>query len=81
LNELPNIGKTLAQKLIEVGITTPKILKEKGLKKSFLLIREKDATACLNMLYALEGAIQNIRWHDLSEQTKENLKQYYLSLK
>ena len=26
---------------------------------------------------ALEGAIQNIRWHDLSETDKKNLKDFY----
>lgn len=25
----------------------------------------------------LEGAIQNIRWHDLSEYGKNNLKEFY----
>ena len=30
---------------------------------------------------ALEGAIQNIRWHNLSDDDKENLKEFYNSKK
>lgn len=33
-------------------------------------IKEIDESACINRLMALEGAIQNIRWHDLSEEDK-----------
>ena len=40
-------------------------------------IKEIDDSACLNRLMALEGAIQNIRWHDLSENDKKNLKDFY----
>ena len=35
--------------------------------------------ACINMLYALEGAIQGIRWHGLSRERKEELKEFYNS--
>ena len=31
------------------------------------------------MLYALEGAIQGIRWHDLSKEKKDNLRDFYNS--
>lgn len=80
LSEMPNIGKTLEQKLIEVGITTPEMLIEKGSIEAFELLNEKDKTACVNMLFALEGAIENIRWHNLPKETKEQLKKIYLSL-
>ncbi|MBR3212900.1 MAG: TfoX/Sxy family DNA transformation protein [Methanosphaera sp.] len=36
-----------------------------------------DESACLSRLMALEGAIQNIRWHDLSEDDKRNLRDFY----
>ena len=40
-------------------------------------IKEVDESACLNRLMALEGAIQDIRWHNLSEEDKKNLKDFY----
>ncbi len=40
-----------------------------------------DESACLNMLYALEGALQGIRWHYLLEEDKEDLKKFFESVK
>ena len=37
----------------------------------------KNSGACINMLYALEGAIQGIRWHGLDKQRKQQLKEFY----
>ncbi|WP_407652301.1 TfoX/Sxy family DNA transformation protein [Acetivibrio straminisolvens] len=34
----------------------------------------------MNRLYALEGAIRNIRWYYLSQDIKDELKAFYLSL-
>jgi DNA transformation protein and related proteins len=76
LSTFPNIGKTLEQKLKEVGITTPEELKSVGAENALLRIRAIDDTACINMLCALEGAIQGIRWHDLPKERKEELKQF-----
>jgi len=41
----------------------------------------ENSGVCINMLYALEGAIQGIRWHGLSKERKLELKEYYNSLK
>lgn len=76
LSSLPNIGKTLEEKLVKVGITTPQELKNTGSENALLQIRAIDETACFNMLCALEGAIQGIRWHGLSKERKEELKQF-----
>ena len=76
LNELPNIGKTLEQRLTEVGITNPEQLKETGAKNAFLRLAVEDKSACYNMLCALEGAIQGIRWHQLSKERKNELKEF-----
>lgn len=76
LSKLPNIGKILEEKLIKVGITTPQELINTGSENALLQIRAIDESACYNMLCALEGAIQGIRWHSLSKQRKEELKQF-----
>ena len=76
LSSLPNIGKTLAEKLEQVGINSPDELKQTGSENALLRIREIDQSGCYNMLCALEGAIQGIRWHGLSKERKEELKEF-----
>ena len=77
LSKLPNIGKVLEKQLNDVGINTVDELINLGSKEAWLKIKEIDDSACLNRLMALEGAVQNIRWHNLSEEDKENLKAFY----
>lgn len=76
LSDMPNIGQTLEKKLMSVGISDPEGLIELGSKEAFLRIRNIDDTACLNMLCALEGAVQGIRWHGLSPECKKDLKDF-----
>lgn len=77
LKQLPNISKVIEKKLIDVGIDTPELLNEIGSKEAFIKIKQKDITACVNMLYALEGAVQGIRWHELPDDVKQELKKFY----
>ncbi|MBQ6443256.1 MAG: TfoX/Sxy family protein [Methanosphaera sp.] len=77
LSKLPNIGRVLEEQLNYAGITTVDDLINMGSKEAWLKIRELDESACLSRLMALEGAIQNIRWHDLSEDDKRNLRDFY----
>ena len=76
LSELSNIGKVVEEKLKEVGIETPQQLNELGAEQSFIRLQAIDERACYNMLCALEGAIQGIRWHNLSKERKEGLKDF-----
>lgn len=77
LSKLPNIGKVLEGQLKEIGIETKEQLKEIGSKQAWLNILAIDPSACYNRLCALEGALQGIRWHNLSCQAKEDLKLFY----
>ena len=79
LSKLPNIGAVLEKQLNDVGINTIDDLINLGSKETWLKIKEIDDSACLNRLMALEGAIQNIRWHNLSEEDKDNLRNFYNS--
>lgn len=81
LSDLPNIGKKLEEQLNEVGIETIEQLKEVGSKQAWLDIKAIDDSACINRLCALEGAIQEIRWHSLSEEVKRDLKEFYNTVK
>jgi len=77
LTLLPNIGKTLSNKLKQAGIKTADELKSIGVENTFIKLKTLDDDACLNMLFAIEGAINGIKWHDLSEQKKAELKAFF----
>jgi DNA transformation protein and related proteins len=77
LTQLPNIGKTVAEKLMQVGISTPEELTAIGSERAFTRIQSIDQTACFSMLQALEGAIQGIRWHDLPKERKMELNDFF----
>jgi DNA transformation protein len=77
LSDMPNIGSILEKLLIDVDIESPERLKELGSREAFTRIKVVDNTACLNKLYALEGAVQGMRWHSLSQNCKEDLKEFF----
>lgn len=81
LTELSNIGKKVEEQLHIIGIETFNQLKEIGSKQVWLRIRAIDDSACINRLYALEGAIQGIKWHNLSQEIKSDLKEFYNAFK
>ncbi|MEZ7893045.1 MAG: TfoX/Sxy family protein [Candidatus Wallbacteria bacterium] len=80
LIEMPNIGKVAENLLIKTGIDTPEKLIAIGSKEAFLKIRNIDPSACLHMLYGLEGAVLGIRDTKLSPEKKLELKEFFYSL-
>lgn len=80
LTDMPNIGSALDDKLQQVEIKSVKDLKNIGSEQAFIRIAAIDKSACLNMLFALEGAVQNIRWHNLTKERKNELKQFFYHL-
>jgi DNA transformation protein len=78
LTDIPNIGKVLAEKLQEVGINNEDDLRNTGSEQAFILLSAlENCEPCINMLYALEGAIKGIRWHSLSLERKAELRDFY----
>lgn len=77
LEDLPNIGKVVAQQLIQVGIESPAKLKAIGAKEAWLKIQEIDDSACINRLYGLQGAVEGIKKTQLDFETKADLKEFY----
>jgi len=78
LTKLPNIGPTLAEKLERAEIHSEGELKAIGSEQAIIRIATiENSNACINMLYALEGAIQGIRWHGLSKERKAELLEFY----
>ncbi|MDF2485042.1 MAG: TfoX domain protein [Herbinix sp.] len=79
--KLPNIGAYIEEQLNTIGIATYEQLKECGSKQAWLKIKGIDDSACINRLYALEGAIQGISKPQLSTEIKSELKEFYNAVK
>lgn len=77
LSKLPNIGKTVEEQLIQAGIHTPEELRTVGAKDAWLRILEKDDSACINRLMALEGAVRGVKKTLLPDDVKADLKEFY----
>lgn len=77
LSKLPNIGKTVEEQLLQVGISSADELKKIGSKAAWLKIQEIDESACIHRLMALEGAIQGVKKTMLSDEVKADLKEFY----
>ena len=77
LAELQNIGKTVASRLHEIGITNEADLREIGASKAYKLLSQQSPGKHLPVcyyLYSLEGAIQDKHWDLLSEKEKTDLR-------
>lgn len=77
LSELKNIGKTVAARLHEIGVTNEAELKKLGAAKAYKWMSDKTPDKHLPVcyyLYSLEGAIQNKHWDDFSEAEKAKLR-------
>lgn len=74
LTKLPNIGPVLAGRLADIGVTSAAQLRGLGAVAAVQEIMAVDDPACYNTLYALQGAIEGVRWHDLPVATRERLK-------
>lgn len=80
LSELPNIGKILEKELNDIGIQTAEELKEIGSIDATIRLGIHGDT-CYNKLYALEGAIKDVRWHQLPKEYRQELKCKYDNMK
>jgi len=76
LTNLSNIGPELAKRLELAGINSPEELSDIGAEDAFVRLKTVFPGACHNQLYALEGAIQGIRWHGISKERKQELQEF-----
>lgn len=79
LESLPNIGPTVARLLERAGITSVSALKRLGSVQAALRIREirRDDPPCRSMLAGLEGAIRQVRWHQIPKARRDALWEEY----
>jgi DNA transformation protein len=60
-----NLGTVSAGWLTDAGITTMQELERLGSVAAYLQVKAVHPTASANLLYALEGALEGVRWDHL----------------
>jgi len=72
LTDLPNIGKTTAEKLEKIGIRTPEDFLKRDPYDVFHTLRRKvDPTLCRCALAGIVGAKTGEPWHRITKKTAE----------
>lgn len=74
LTELRNIGPKSAASLREAGVKSREDLERLGSVGAFRRVKKREGRSSLNLLYALEGALLDVRWDELPEPLKERLR-------
>jgi DNA transformation protein len=72
---LPHIGRELARCLVAAKVSSLDHLKRLGSIQAAMRINpyRPSGSSCRNALFALEGALRGIRWHDLPKADREAL--------
>lgn len=73
LQEMKNLGKTSAQWLHAVGIHNASDLRRLGSVSAYRAVRARGFRASKVLLYAIEGALLDVHWKDLSPDHKASL--------
>ena len=70
---MKNLGKTSVQWLKAVGIHSPEQLRAAGAAAAYSKVKARGFRVSKVLLYALEGALQNVHWSELDESLKKQL--------
>lgn len=81
LTAMINIGKEMEKKLKSININSAEELIEIGSKETFFRLKIRYSNLCLVHLYTLQGAIDNVKFNQLSSNVKCSLKSFNDSLK
>lgn len=74
IKKLHGLGPTSAKWLNSVGIYTRNDLEVLGSVQAYLKVCQlKDVKPSLNLLYALEGALQGVDWREIAHKEKGRL--------
>lgn len=75
LQQLKNLGAATVNILRAIGITSPADLHRVGAVEAYRRIKARGIKVSRAMLYALEGALQDVPWKQLDPSIKERLVQ------
>lgn len=71
---LPNLSSVSTQWLAAVGIHTLDDLREVGVITAYNLVTAHGYNTSLNLLWALQGALTDVRWTEVTESVQQDLK-------
>jgi DNA transformation protein len=75
LQHMKNLGKTSVQWLHAAGIHNAADLRRLGAIHAYRAVKTRGFRASKVLLYALEGALLDLHWCDLSNECKHSLNQ------
>lgn len=71
---LRNLGGKSEIWLNEIGVYTREDLEKLGSLEIYRILRQRGYPASLNLVYAIEGALADIDWRELSPNLKAELR-------
>ena len=75
LERMRNLGPVIAGRLREVGIETPAELRRLGAIEAYVRLKRVFRTETTHaQLYALHGAVTDVRWYALPEEARAALR-------
>lgn len=74
IDNLPNLGPTSVSWLRDAGIRTITDLERLGPVAAYRLVKNRQPSASLNLLWSLEGGLLGKDWRELSDEEKSRLK-------
>jgi DNA transformation protein and related proteins len=80
LQSLRNLGKTSAQWLHASGIHNAADLRRMGAIHAFRAVKTRGFRTSKVLLYAIEGALLDRHWYELSEELKDSLNRQLIKL-
>jgi DNA transformation protein and related proteins len=75
LEDVENLGPASARMLADAGILTLEELRRRGPVMAFLAVRHAGHRPSRNLLWAIHGAIEGVRWNALSNRDKQRLEE------
>ncbi len=72
-DKIRNVGPKSAAWLRQVGVRTIDDLRRVGPIEAFMKVKRAGFRPSLNLLYAMQGALDDCHWADLSEEVKASL--------
>jgi DNA transformation protein len=73
--QLRNIGPKSAAWLRQVGLRTEEDLRAAGTVDAFMRVKRAGFRPSLNLLYALEGALQGCHWQEVPTERRQEMVQ------
>jgi hypothetical protein len=71
--KIRNVGPKSAAWLRQVGVRTLEDLRRTGVIESFMKVKRAGFRPSLNLLYAMQGALDDCHWADLPDEVKTSL--------